>query len=94
MLRGHVVIGEEMLRSRCQNIDPLTRLKLSHIMLSHHKEGDFGSPKKPQLPEAMAIYFADDCDAKVDLMLRVKKTANTEDPWMWDKRVGGHVYLK
>lgn len=94
MLRGHVVIGEEMLRARCRNVDPLVKLKLSHMILSHHKEGEFGSPKKPQMAEAVAIYYADDCDAKVDLMLRIKKGANTEDDWMWDKRIGGHVYLK
>ncbi|MDD5502309.1 MAG: HD domain-containing protein [Candidatus Thermoplasmatota archaeon] len=93
MLRGHVVIGEEMLRARCQNIDPLVKLKLSHVILSHHKEGEYGSPKKPQLPESMVIYFADDCDAKAYQMLRIKETAKTEDAWAWDKHIG-HVYLK
>ena len=69
------------------------RLKLMHILISHHGREEYGSPKKPQFPEAVAVYYADDADAKVDLFLRLKREANTDDSWIWSKKIKGHVYL-
>ena len=36
-------------------------------MTTHHGEYEFGSPKKPALMEALALSFADDTDAKLEL---------------------------
>ena len=94
MLRGHVVIGEEMFRSRCRDVDPKIRLKLSHIILSHHGTTEYGSPKVPQFPEAAVIYFADHCDAVTDQMLGIKEKARTEDAWIWSKNLERNIYLK
>ena len=69
-------------------------LKILHIILSHHGKPEYGSTKQPQLPEALAVYYADESDAKIDLYLRLKREANTEDDWIWDKKIKGHVYLK
>ncbi len=67
--------------------------KVSHIILSHHGKKEFGSPKEPQFPEALAVFHADDADAKLALFVRMKEEARTEDPWIWTKRTG-HIYLK
>lgn len=96
MLRGHVLIGEEFVNERIKKIidfPETLRLKLLHMILSHHGEKRFGAPKEPQLPEGIALHYADYCDAKVDLFLKVKSEAKTEDKWIWDKKLG-HVYLK
>ncbi|NOQ55630.1 MAG: HD domain-containing protein [Nanohaloarchaea archaeon] len=97
MLIGHTVIGHDMVSKRIAGLDdfPVTlKLKLLHIVLSHNGHKEYGSPKVPQLPEAVVIHHADDCDAKVDIFLRLKREANTDDPWIWDKKIKGHVYLE
>lgn len=96
MLLGHIISGVEMLIEKIKEMETFPeriRLKLIHIILSHHGKLDYGSPKTPQFPEAHAIYFADEIDAKVDYTLRLKEEAETEDLWIW-KRDVGHIYLK
>jgi 3'-5' exoribonuclease len=96
MLEGHIILGVEMLKEKIGEINDFPdnlKLKLSHIILSHHGKKEYGSPKEPQFPEAIAIYYADEMDAKVDYSLRLKKEAKTEDEWIWKKDFG-HIYLK
>jgi 3'-5' exoribonuclease len=96
MLRGHLIIGEEMVRERMKLIEDFPEVlgnKISHIVLSHHGKKDYGSPKEPQFPEALAVNHADESDAKIDLFIRMKEEARTEDPWIWTKRTG-HIYLR
>lgn len=96
MLLGHITIGAEMLIEKIKKLEEFPeriKLKLIHIILSHHGRLEYGSPKTPQFPEAHAVYFADEIDAKVDYTLRLKEEAETEDPWIW-KRDLGHIYLR
>jgi len=97
MLVGHIIIGYEILSNKINETPAFPKelgLKLLHIVLSHHGKPEYGAPKEPQLPEAVAVYYADNCDAQVDLLLRLKREANTEDNWIWDKKIKGHIYLK
>ncbi|MBW6461660.1 MAG: HD domain-containing protein [DPANN group archaeon] len=97
MLIGHTVIGHDMVARKIAEIEdfPQTlKLKLLHIILSHNGHKEYGSPKVPQLPEAVLVHHADDCDAQVDIFLRLKREANTEDSWIWDKKIKGHIYLE
>ena len=96
MLLGHITIGADMLKENIKKLEEFPermKLKLIHIILSHHGRLEYGSPKTPQFPEAHAVYFADEVDAKVDYTLRLKEEAETEDPWIW-KRDLGHIYLR
>ena len=97
MLIGHTVIGHDMVAKKISGIDdfPVTlKLKLLHIVLSHHGKKEYGAPKVPQLPEAVVVHYADDCDTKVDIFVKLKREANTDDSWVWDKKIKGHVYLE
>ncbi len=97
MMIGHITKGYEMLTSKIDGIQGFPgelKLKLQHILLSHHGKKEYGAVKQPQLPEALAVYYADDADAQLDLFLRLKREANTEDPWIWNKKINGHIYLK
>lgn len=70
-LIGHIVIGYEMVAARCREIPQfpeVTKNELLHLILSHHGEFEFGSPKKPALLEAFALHFADETDAKLELV--------------------------
>ena len=97
MLTGHTAIGYEIVSKMVDEIRGFPeelRLKVLHMVLSHHGKLEHGASKQPQLPEAAAVHTADECDAKVDLYLKLKREANTEDSWIWDKKINGHVYLK
>jgi 3'-5' exoribonuclease len=50
---------------------------LQHIVLSHHGQYEFGSPKLPATPEAVAVHYLDNLDAKLHLYLR--EIANDSD---------------
>ena len=45
-------------------------LRLEHMILSHHGSYEFGSPKLPMTPEAIALHHLDNLDAKVHTFVR------------------------
>ena len=70
-LLGHIVIGVQMVCEKIAqipNFPEVTKNELCHIILAHHGEFEFGSPKKPALLEALALHLADNTDAKMQLM--------------------------
>jgi 3'-5' exoribonuclease len=68
VLLGHIQIGAA-LAERTMNSLPNFPAKLKtlvlHMILSHHGKLEFGSPKVPMIPEALALCFLDDLDAKM-----------------------------
>jgi len=66
---GHLVMGVEMINKKMEaigNFPERLALELRHIILSHHGEFEFGSPKRPKTREALVIHFMDDLDAKLN----------------------------
>lgn len=72
-LLGHVHIGIELLNAKIVECEarlgePLSaeyKLRLKHLIHSHHGSYEFGSPKLPMTPEAIALTHIDNLDAKV-----------------------------
>ena len=72
-LIGHLVIGVQMLGEKIRmldskNSDPFPaelRLHLEHMIVSHHGQLEFGSPKMPLTLEAVALHHIDNMDAKI-----------------------------
>lgn len=96
MLLGHIVMGSEMVREKMNSIQGFPeelKLKILHMVLGHHGALEHGSPKRPQFPEAIAVFFADDTDAKLAHYIKLKEDARTEDPWIYNKDIG-HIYLR
>ena len=55
---------------------------LKHIMLSHHGEYEFGSPKRPKIQEAIVINYLDDLAAKINnFQATLKKEHVAEGEW-------------
>lgn len=82
-LIGHILQGRDMLREaaavQADAGDPLdaeTLLRVEHVIVSHQRLPEWGSPKPPMTPEALIVHYADDCDAKYQMML----TVLDEDP--------------
>ncbi len=66
-LIGHIHLIFEALEPyiRKSGLEPQLALHLRHLILSHHGELAFGSPKVPQTAEALALHYADNLDAKL-----------------------------
>jgi 3'-5' exoribonuclease len=72
-LLGHLIIAVEMLTEKIGEASKLTgepfpqetALRLKHLIVSHHGTYEFGSPKLPMTPEAIALHHIDNLDAKV-----------------------------
>jgi 3'-5' exoribonuclease len=83
-LIGHIVIGVEMLNEMAARVPDLTGepfpqellFRLKHMILSHHGTYEFGSPKLPMTPEAIALHYLDNLDAKVHSFTRDIRTDN------------------
>lgn len=94
MLLGHIVKAVEVFHEKTSGIkNEVLLMKLKHILVSHHGQLEYGSPKKPAFPEAMLIHMVDNLDATVELMIRQKEEASTEDEQIYTKDFG-NIYLK
>ena len=80
-LVGHISIGLELVNSlwrkisadngdAWRNLAPPSedvRLHLLHLIGAHHGEQQFGSPVDPKTPEAMALHYIDNLDARLEM---------------------------
>ncbi|MCI8430211.1 MAG: HD domain-containing protein [Lachnospiraceae bacterium] len=89
-LLGHIMIGAEMIGERMRRIPGFpVRLgnELKHCILSHHGELEYGSPKKPALLEAVALNFADNTDAHMQMMMEALKAGGDNQGWLGYNRL-------
>ncbi|HUI46430.1 MAG TPA: HD domain-containing protein [Nitrospirota bacterium] len=78
-LLGHISLGYEMITGKINAIpgfSPELAMLLKHIMLSHHGEYEFGSPKRPKIQEAIIINYLDDLSAKINNFQATLKKEN------------------
>jgi 3'-5' exoribonuclease len=55
---------------------------LKHMILSHHGQYEFGSPKRPKIVEAIILYYLEDMDSKVSsVQSLIKRERETESKW-------------
>ncbi len=89
-LIGHLVIAVELLDAKVVEAEKLagepipheTVLRIKHMLVSHHGEYEFGSPKLPMTVEAIALYLLDNLDAKVNSFDRLlRDDHNVDSPW-------------
>src|SRR6267378_3483564 len=70
-LLGHMIIELEMLQAKlalAPDFPPELKTLLEHLIISHHGEYEFGSPKLPMFPEALLLHYMDDLDSKMESM--------------------------
>jgi len=81
-LIGHIVMGVEMIDKKIATLPdfpPQLALELRHVILSHHGEFEYGSPKRPKTMEALAVHFMDDLDAKLNAFQSFIADSNNAD---------------
>jgi 3'-5' exoribonuclease len=67
-LLGHIILGIEMINAKISLIPDFPHdlaLELKHLIISHHGQYEYGSPKRPKTLEALILSYLDDLDAKV-----------------------------
>jgi len=89
-LIGHLVMAVGMLEDKVREAEHLTGeqippelvLRLKHVIVSHHGEYEYGSPKLPMTLEAVAIHCLDNLDAKLfSFQQLMKDDPNLDSPW-------------
>ncbi len=75
---GHLTMGVELVTAKVRLIEEATGrpfpqdkiLFVKHVLLAHHGELEYGSPKEPQMLEAIIVHMVDDLDSKVNTISR------------------------
>jgi len=84
-LIGHISLGYEMLVEKVNALPSFPAelaMLLKHIVLSHHGEYEFGSPKRPKIQEAIIINYLDDLEAKINnFQSTIRKENVAEGAW-------------
>jgi 3'-5' exoribonuclease len=84
-LLGHMIIELEMLREKVAQVPGFPaelKILLEHLIISHHGEYEFGSPKLPMFPEALMLHYLDDLDSKMESMrAHFEREAGLEGAW-------------
>lgn len=84
-LLGHIIIGIQMVDEKIEHIPGFPaklRMLVEHMILSHHGQSAWGSPRPPMFLEAEILHRADDLDVKVDIITRaLAKDRDPESPW-------------
>jgi len=101
-LIGHIALTLLMVNKKAAaltakgiTIDKQVLDALGHIILSHHGEYEFGSPKLPATPEAFMVYYIDDLDAKVSQVTTAIENEPGESDWTaWKSALQTRLYRK
>ena len=98
---GHIPLGIELVNKLWRDVaegpkakgwltlEPASetvRLHLLHLVASHHGEYQFGSPTLPRTPEAIALHYVDNLDAKLEMMKDAYSQANELAAGIYEKQ--------
>ena len=80
-----MIIELEMLQAKLAHLPdfpPELKVLVEHLIISHHGEYEFGSPKLPMFPEALMLHYLDNLDSKMESMrAQFEREAASEGPW-------------
>ena len=96
-LIGHVVMSTIMVDKRLREIKDFPQelaIRLKHLILSHHGNYEFGSPKRPKFLEAFALHMIDDLDAKINGLGRFMERDRKEGEWTDFNQMFERYFLK
>jgi len=96
-LLGHLSLGVSMVEEKLASLQGFPEeigFRLKHLILSHHGEYAFGSPKRPKFLEAFALHLIDDLDAKMNGLKRFMDRDRQEGNWTEFNRLFERYFLK
>jgi 3'-5' exoribonuclease len=96
-LLGHIVMELETVTKVMDGIEGFPeKLKtvINHILISHHGEYEFGSPKLPMIREALAFHYMDDLDSKMAAVRAAMEMESGEEEWSTFSGALGRKFLR
>jgi 3'-5' exoribonuclease len=96
-LLGHIVMEVETVSQAMEAIEgfpPKLKAVVQHILISHHGQYDFGSPKLPMIREALAFHYMDDLDSKMAAVRNALASDSGEPEWSTFSAALGRKFLR
>ena len=95
-LLGHVVMGYSLVTEIVRGLDNFPEekaLRLRHMLLSHHGQLEWGSPKQPKTLEACILHHCDNLDGQVSKFAEILETNSPGERWTnYDSRLGRSLF--
>ncbi len=96
-LKGHIVIGDELVGSMIDGIRGFPadlKLHISHLILSHHGEPEYGAAVRPKTKEAVILNIIDNTDAKINGWMCIAKKYDDDREWTdFQSMFNDYLYL-
>lgn len=83
-LLGHIVMEIETVAKGIEQIEgfpPALKTVVQHLLISHHGQYEFGSPKLPMIREALVFHYMDDLDSKLAAARAALATESGDELW-------------
>ncbi len=97
-LIGHISMGSELVTEIARKDNLLSEEKemlLKHIILSHHGEFEYGSPRRPKTIEALIVHMVENMDSKVNAFYSVIKNSENDSAWSdYQRMFNRFLYIK
>lgn len=103
-LIGHLVMGVELIERKIQLLDQSgklpglfpeeKRLLSKHMVLAHHGELEYGSPKRPKCLEALIVHEIDDLDSKINAIQKFIQADQNPGEWTALNRTHERYFYK
>ncbi len=97
-LLGHIVMGVEMVEDKIRLLPDFPRTLatlVKHLLLSHHGQYEYGSPKRPKTLEAVILNFLDDLDSKINgVRTHIDKEPESGNSWTGYHRLYDRYFFK
>jgi 3'-5' exoribonuclease len=96
-LLGHIVMEVETVSramSAIEGFPPNLKTVVQHLLISHHGEYEFGSPKLPMIREALVFHYLDDLDSKLAAVRAALAIDAGETEWSAYSGALGRKFLR
>ena len=97
-LLGHITIGVELVDEKIRTVEGFPRelsMLLKHMLLSHHGQYEYGSPKRPKTIEATILNYLDDMDSKINgIRAHIAKETASTSRWTAHHRLYDRYFFK
>ena len=83
-LLGHIVMELETVLhaiDKIQGFPPELKTVVQHLLISHHGQYEFGSPKLPMIREALVFHYLDDLDSKLAAVRAALASESGDEEW-------------
>jgi 3'-5' exoribonuclease len=96
-LLGHIVMELETVSRAIDQIEgfpPPLKTVVQHLLISHHGQYEFGSPKLPMIREALVFHYLDDLDSKLSAARIALASPSGDDEWSAYSSALGRRFLR